>query len=85
MYEVGNNVEWLKTSQELYEMRVAEHGEEDELTIHAGKQYADALQRANRGGDASELLMKLLATSKQVLGPYHSITMTVEAALNKCR
>ena len=85
LFEGGNIEEVLKASEELYELRVAKLGEEHEHTIHAGKQYADALQRANRGGDASELLMKLLATSKQVLGPHHSITMTVEAALNKCR
>jgi hypothetical protein len=75
-YEGGNNnEEVLKASKELYEMRVAEYGEEHELTIDAGVQFATVLQNANRWGEAMELLMKLLATSKQVLGPHHNINI----------
>jgi hypothetical protein len=81
-YEVGNNnEEVLKVSQELYELRIAELGEEHYYTIDAGKTYALHLQKANRGGEASELLMKLLATSKQVFGSGHNITKQVESML----
>jgi hypothetical protein len=81
-YEDGNNnEELLKASQELYELRIAKDGEEDEYTIHAGKIYARRLQKANRREEARELLMKLLATSKQVFGPHHNITKHVESML----
>jgi len=49
--------------------------------MNAGKNYAGELQDANRGGEARELLAKLLATSKQVLGPHHSTTKKVESVL----
>jgi len=82
LYEGGNNNEELvKASQELYELRIAEYGEENEYTIDAGRKYAIELLNANRGGEARELLTKLLATSKQVLGPHHSTTKDVESAL----
>jgi hypothetical protein len=85
-YEDGNNnEEVLNASQELYEFRVAKHGEEDEYTIDAGTIYAVHLQKANRGDEARELLIKLLATSKQVLGPHHNTTKEVVLALNKCQ
>jgi hypothetical protein len=81
-YEGGNNIEEvLKASQELYELRIAEHGEEHYYTILAGKDYAIALRHANRGDEARELLMKLLATSKQVFGSDHNITKSVEPML----
>jgi hypothetical protein len=65
----------------MYELRVAANGKEDELTIHAGKVYAIDLRNANRGDEARELLTKLLATSKQVLGPHHNTTKEVESVL----
>jgi hypothetical protein len=71
----------LKASQELYELRIAENGEEDEYTIDAGKIYAIGLRKASRWEEARELLTKLLATSKQVLGPHHNITKSVESML----
>jgi hypothetical protein len=78
-YEGGNNnEEMLRSFQEFYELRVAEYGEEDEYTIRAGIAYATDLHDANRGEEGRELLTKLLATSKQVLGPYHSTTKEVE-------
>jgi hypothetical protein len=80
-YEGGNNEEVLKASQELYELRIAKHDEESELTIDAGVQYAINLQDANRGEEARELLTKLLATSKQVFGSDHNITKSVESML----
>jgi hypothetical protein len=84
MYESGNNdEELLKASRELYELRVAKHGEENEYTIEAGKIYAINLHKANRGDEARELLKKLLATSKRVLGPRHNITKDVESELEK--
>lgn len=64
----------MKTYQKLYELRVAEFGEENELTIVTGKNYAFNLHKANRGMEARDLLTKLLVTSKQVLGPNHSAT-----------
>jgi hypothetical protein len=80
-YEGGNNEEVLKVSQDLYELRIAKHGEDDEYTINAGRKYADILQKSNRREEARELLMKLLATSKQVLGSDHNITKQVESML----
>jgi hypothetical protein len=83
-YEGGNNNEELmKASQELYELRIAELGEESEYTIDAGKMYADILQKSNRGEEARELLTKLLATSKQVFGSDHNITKSVESELKQ--
>jgi hypothetical protein len=55
--------------------------EESEYTIHAGKQYAIDLNHANRGGEARELMIKLLATSKQVLGSDHCTTKAVASTL----
>jgi len=75
----------LKTSRELYELRIAKYGEEHGYTIIAGKIYTLRLQDANRGDEARELLTKLLATSKRILGPDHNTTESVEAALEKCR
>jgi hypothetical protein len=81
MYEGGNNnEELLKASQELYEMRVATHGEGNEFTIIAGKIYAFDLQKANRREEARELLMKLVATSKQVFG----LIIKSPRTLNQC-
>jgi hypothetical protein len=83
-YEDGNNnEELLKASQELYELRIAELGEESEYTIDAGRMYADILRKANRGEEARELLKKLLATSKQVLGHHHNITKDIESQLKQ--
>jgi hypothetical protein len=81
-YEGGNNKEeMLRSFQELYELRVAEYGEEHEDTILAGITYAGELQKANRRDEAMELLTKLLATSKQVFGPHHITTKHVESML----
>jgi len=83
MYEGGSNEEVLEASQELYELRVAELGEKNELTIDSGKVYAMKLQDADRRDEARELSVKLLATSKQVLGPHHKTTKDVEFALQE--
>ena len=81
-YDCGNNTEEvLKSTHDVYEIRIAEYGEEHEYTILAGRNYAIALWNAKRGEEARELLMKLLATSKQVLGPHHSTTKVVDNAL----
>jgi hypothetical protein len=81
-YEGGNNEELLiKASQEMYELRIAELGEGNEDTIHAGRNYAINLHNANRGDEARDLLTKLLATSKQILGSDHNITKSVESML----
>jgi hypothetical protein len=79
--DVNNNEELMKASQELYELRVAKLGEEHEITIDGGKIYALRLQKSNRREEARELLMKLLATSKQVFGSDHNITKSVESML----
>ena len=84
MYEGDNNNEELLTaSQEMYELRTAELGEEQDQTIIAGKNYAIDLHNANRGDDARELLMKLQATSKRVRGSEHNITKEVALALEE--
>ena len=82
-YKSGNNEEFLKASRELYELRVAEFGEGNEYTICAGKNYALGLRKANRGGEGREFLTKLLATSKQVLGPHHNTTKGFAAELER--
>jgi hypothetical protein len=79
----NNNEELLRANQDLYEIRVAEFGEESGYTIDAGKIYASNLQEANRGDEARELLTKLLATSKQVFGSDHNTTKEVETALER--
>ena len=71
----------LKANKEFYELRVAKNGEGNEYSILAGKKYAVCLQTASHGDEARELLMKLLVTSKQVLGPNHNTTKQVEALL----
>jgi hypothetical protein len=80
-YEGGNNEEVLKAKKEVYELRIAELGEEHEYTIDAGKNYAINLRKANRETEANELLTKLIATSKQVFGSDHKTTKEVESAL----
>jgi hypothetical protein len=81
MYEDGNNEEVLKASQELYELRFAEYGDEHYFTILAGKNYAAILRKSNRREEARELLTKLLVKSKQVFGSDHNITKSVESML----
>jgi hypothetical protein len=84
MYESGSsNEELVKVSRELYDLHISELGEENEYTIEAGRFYAIDLRKANRGDEARELLTKLLATSKQVLGPHHSKTKEVESELKR--
>jgi hypothetical protein len=81
-YEGGNNNEDLMmASRDLYALRIAELGEENEYTIEAGRNYAINLRNANRGDEARDLLTKLLATSKQVLGSDHKTTKKVENKL----
>jgi hypothetical protein len=82
-YEGYNNEEMLKANQEMYESRVAERGEKNDYTIRAGKILAMSLQDQNRGGEARELLTKLLATSKQVYGAHHNTTKEIELELIK--
>jgi hypothetical protein len=85
MYEEveRNTEEELTANQEVYELRVAELGEENEYTIDAGVDYARDLHNANRRKEARELLIKLLATSKQVLGSHHNMTKEVELELQR--
>jgi len=80
-YESGNIEELMKTSQELYEMRVSRQGEGNEYTILSGNTYALELTKESRWRESRELLMKLLATSKQVLGAHHSTTKETESKL----
>ena len=80
----NNNEELLNASRYLYELFVAKFGEESECTIDAGKDYAEILQKNNRQKEARELLMKLLATSKQVFGSHHNITKSVARVVNQC-
>ena len=81
-YEYGrHDEELLRASQNVYELRIAEIGEGHEYTIHAGRNYAINLRKANRKTEARELLTKLLATSKQVFGPHHKTTKDVESML----
>jgi hypothetical protein len=84
MYESGNNnEELLRVFQELYELRIAELGEENEFTIHAGRNCVINLLKANRGEEARELLTKLLRTSKRVLSPHHNITKEIQSTLKR--
>ncbi len=70
-------------THDVYKLRAAEYGEGSEVAIDAGKVYAMKLQDAHRGGEATELLTKLLATSKRVLGPNHSTTKQVESVFKR--
>jgi hypothetical protein len=84
MYEGGNNnEEVLKSTHDVYKLRAAEYGEGSKVAIDAGKVYAMKLQDAHRGGEATELLTKLLATSMRVLGPNHSTTKQVESVFKR--
>ena len=78
IYEDDNSEEVLEESQEVYELRIAELGEESECKL-----YAINLQKANREEEARELLTKLLATSKQTFGSHHNVTKDVEFALQE--
>jgi hypothetical protein len=82
-YESGSNEELLKASKDVYELRIAEIGDENEFTISAGRQYAIDLRKANRETEARELLTKLIATSKQVFGSDHKTTKEVESSLKE--
>ena len=82
-FEDGDSEELPKVSRDVYELRIAQLGEEDELTILAGELYATSLHNANRRGEARDLLTKLLITSKQVLGPQHNTTKRVESELER--
>lgn len=69
-------------AQDIYELRIADDGEEHEQTIHAGKKYAIALWKANRAEEASELLTNLLAMSLKILGSNHSTTKEIALCLH---
>jgi hypothetical protein len=79
---VRDNEELLNASQDVYKLCLAKNGEGSEFSIAAGTIYACNLQKANRGVEAIDLLTKLLATSKQVLGSDHKITKEVVLALH---
>jgi hypothetical protein len=79
----NNNDELLIASRDLYDLRIAELGEEHYYTITAGKNYALRLRKANRREEARDLLTKLLATSKQVFGPHHNSTKIIESILQR--
>ena len=49
-YDDVDNNEELKASQEWYELRASEYGEEDKVTIILGKNYAINLQKPTVGG-----------------------------------
>ena len=76
-----NNEELLRALQEDYEFSISKYGENTERTIQQATTYAVQLQNCNRGDEGIELLMKLLATSKRVLGPDHITTKGIEAKL----
>jgi copper chaperone CopZ len=68
MYEGGvNHEELIKASQELYELLVVEFGQENGYSIDAGKTLAIQLQNANRGEEARDFFVKLLAISSKYL------------------
>lgn len=71
----------MKESQDLYELRVAEFGEENEATIEAGEILAIHLHDANCIEEARNFLAKLLATSKQALVTHHNVTLRLSKAL----
>jgi hypothetical protein len=81
-YEGGSNEEMLKASRELYELRIAEDGDGNEITILAGKNYAIALLKVDCVEEAMGLFDKLLAMSKQVFGPHHNTTKELQSTLD---
>jgi hypothetical protein len=64
-------------------LRTVEFGEDYEYTILAGNDYAIDLLNANQLTEAMELLSKLLATNKRVLGLHHKATKEVESTLEQ--
>jgi hypothetical protein len=59
------------------------NGKEHENTINTGESYALRLQKAHGQEEARDLLSKLLAISKQVLGPHHNSTKIIESMLQR--
>ena len=59
-------------SQELCELLVAEYGEKNEITIHAGKNYAIALVDANRGKKTVELSISIIRVKNHQYGAHHT-------------
>lgn len=72
----------VNATQESYKAGIAQLGESSEYTIRMGMIYASELQKFNRGDELTELMTKLLATSKQVFGPDYKTTKDVEYAIN---
>ena len=73
-------------SRELYELRVAEHGQEYVNTPFVRVKTAlSNCKKANHAGEARELLTKFLATSKQVLGPHRNINKGFQLHLQRQR
>lgn len=74
--------EQLKKAQDLYELRVAKHGEGDTLALHEGINLAMSLWRTNRASEAERMLSRLATVSKQIHGSQHKLTKKIEAELH---
>jgi hypothetical protein len=72
--------ELIQVFQDSYALRVTLCGEQHELSIHAGTNYAIALHQAHRAKEACDLFTKMLVISKQVLGHHHNLTKDIESA-----
>lgn len=81
-YHRGKKGKLLRLSQNLYDGYVVKRGEDSLLAIDAGLSFAIDLVNANREEEAEQLLTKLVAISKRVLGSEHGITREAETELH---
>ena len=72
----------LEKAQDLYDLRVAKHGEGDTLALHEGINLAMSLWRTNRASEAEQLLTRLAKVSKRIHGSQHKLTKKIEAELH---
>ena len=77
------NEDQLKKSQDVYDMRVRDCGEESALTINPGVDLAIELWEANRGVEAERLLIRVADLSERVHGPQHNTTKRAKLWLKK--
>jgi len=75
----------LENTKRIYEDNVDYFGENSEDAIITGIEYASGLRAANFSIKAERLLMKLVATSRQVYGEEHNCTKESCELLDKVK
>ena len=74
--------EQLKKARDLYDLRVAKHGEGHTLALHEGINLCMSLWRTNRASEAERMLARLATVSKRIHGSQHKLTKKIEAELH---